>query len=113
MGGLSNGEYTSIVISGAAADATSDDLSSWNFVDPKITYTVSVDGEELKSFEKSGGSGTVAYAAMMSAVNDSSTIADLHISAGKHTITVDVVVTFKGTDGKTYTLAGSATDKTV
>ena len=103
--GYSDGRYTEITFSAASNDMMAE--QGWKLGDPEIEYTVYVDGEEYDTFTQS-----ISNDVDIDNLYSEMKIEGLNISSGRHTITVEVLVTFSGTsagDNSTYTLSGSDT----
>ena len=89
--------------------ATCDKISGWKLNDVKVEYVVSVDGDEYDTFTDS--LGTISSFSDL-ASGSAMKIDGLAISSGNHTITVDVLMSFTGNNGASYTVSGTATIRT-
>ena len=89
--------------------ATCDEISGWKLNDVKVEYVVSVDGDEYDTFTNS----LSTISSFSDLASDATMKIDgLAISSGDHTITVDVLMSFTGNNGASYTVSGTATIRT-
>ena len=81
-------------------------IDGWKFQNAKVEYTVSVNDGAERTFTQTiaGGTDKTISAALVANM----TVPGISVDSSSHDITVKVLVTFTGMNGKTYTIAGTS-----